>query len=66
MAKDLRTYLEQIEREKPQAVLRIKKPLKVAYEITALQRKLDALKKYPIIIVQHPSRMMVRKAPSRW
>jgi hypothetical protein len=36
MAKDLRTYLEQIVREKPQAVLRIKKPLKVAHEITAL------------------------------
>ncbi len=54
MAKDLRTYLEQMDRKKPQAVLRIKKPLKVAYEITALQRKLDALKKYPIIIVEHP------------
>ncbi|MGO9570865.1 MAG: UbiD family decarboxylase [Desulfomonilaceae bacterium] len=54
MAKDLRTYLEQMEREKSQAVLRIKRPLKVAYEITALQRKLDALKKYPVIIVEHP------------
>lgn len=54
MAKDLRTYLEQMEREKPQAVLRIKKPLKVAYEITALQRKLDALKKFPVMIVERP------------
>ncbi|MBV1750950.1 MAG: hypothetical protein KUA39_04935, partial [Desulfarculus sp.] len=54
MPKDLRTYLEQLERDKPEAVLRIKKPMKAAYEITALQRKLDAMKKYPVIIVERP------------
>ncbi|MCB2190266.1 MAG: UbiD family decarboxylase [Deltaproteobacteria bacterium] len=54
MPQDLRTYLEQLEREKPEAVLRIKEPLKAAYEITALQRKLDAMKKYPVIIVERP------------
>jgi len=54
MRKDLRTYLKQLERDNPHAILRIVKPLKVAYEITALQRKLDALKKYPVIIVQRP------------
>ncbi len=54
MPKDLRTYLEYLEREKPQAVLRISQPLKVAYEISALQRKLDARQKYPVIIVERP------------
>jgi len=52
--KDLRGYLSEVEREHPESVLRIKKPLRVAHEITALQRKLDALKKYPIMIVERP------------
>ncbi|HMK76658.1 MAG TPA: UbiD family decarboxylase [Thermodesulfobacteriota bacterium] len=54
MQKNLRTYLKQLEHNNPHAILRIDRPLKVAYEITALQRKLDALKKYPIIIIQRP------------
>lgn len=54
MPNDLRTYLESLERDNPQAVLRIDKPLKAAYEITALQRKLDARKKFPVIIVERP------------
>lgn len=54
MAKNLRTYLEQLEKERPEVILRVQKPMKVAYEISALQRKLDALRKYPVIIVEHP------------
>ena len=54
MAKDLRMYLEYLEKEKPETVLRVKKPMKVAYEISALQRKLDALKKYPVMIIERP------------
>ena len=54
MEKNLRTYLAEIEEKHPEYVLRIKKPMKVAYEITALQRKLDALRKYPIIMVERP------------
>ncbi len=54
MHQDLRTYLDQLEQDNPQAILRITKPMKAAYEITALQRKLDAMKKYPVIIVERP------------
>ena len=54
MSKNLRTYLEQLEKERPEVILRVKKPMKVAYEISALQRKLDALRKYPVIIVEKP------------
>ena len=54
MQKNLRTYLKQLEHNNPHAILRIDRPLKVAYEITTLRRKLDALKKYPIIIIQRP------------
>jgi 2,5-furandicarboxylate decarboxylase 1 len=54
LEKNLRTYLAEIEEKHPEYVLRTKKPMKVAYEITALQRKLDALRKYPIIKVERP------------
>ncbi|MCG8400388.1 MAG: UbiD family decarboxylase, partial [Firmicutes bacterium] len=54
MGKDLRTYLADLEKTYPEAVLRIDKPMSVRYEITALQRKLDAQKKYPVIIVDRP------------
>lgn len=54
MPKDLRTYLAELEQNHREAILRIKKPLRIAYEITALQRKLDSLRKYPVIIVERP------------
>lgn len=54
MPEDLRSYLAELEQTHPEAVLRIKKPLKAAFEISALQRKLDAMKKYPVIIVERP------------
>jgi 2,5-furandicarboxylate decarboxylase 1 len=63
MPKDLRTYLEQLKRDNPQAILRIDKPLKVAYEITGLQRKLDARKKFPVIIVERPILDNGRESP---
>jgi 2,5-furandicarboxylate decarboxylase 1 len=54
MPKDLRTYLAELEQNYPETILRIREPLRVAYEITALQRKLDSLRKYPVIIVERP------------
>jgi 2,5-furandicarboxylate decarboxylase 1 len=54
MGKDLRSYLKEVEERYPEAVLRIGKPLRVAYEITALQRKLDSMRKYPVMIVERP------------
>jgi 2,5-furandicarboxylate decarboxylase 1 len=54
MVRNLRSYLKEVEEKYPEAVLRITKPMRVAYEITALQRKLDALRKYPVIIVERP------------
>jgi len=66
MPKDLRTYLEQLRRNNPHAILRIDKPLKVAYEITALQRKLDALKNTRSFSSSVPFWITARKAPSPW
>lgn len=55
--------MELLERDKPHVILRIRKPLKVAYEITALQRKLDAVGKYPVMIVEHPILADGRESP---
>jgi 2,5-furandicarboxylate decarboxylase 1 len=54
MAKDLRTYLTDLEAKHPECILRIQKPMRVAYEISALQRKLDSMRKYPVMIVERP------------
>ena len=52
--KNLRTYLQDIEKKHPEAILRIKEPLRVSYEITAVQRKLDQKRKYPLMIIEKP------------
>lgn len=49
MAKDLSSYLKDLEANYPEAILRIKKLMNVKYEITALQKKLDSLHKYPVL-----------------
>jgi 2,5-furandicarboxylate decarboxylase 1 len=54
MAKDLRSYLQEVEKTHPEAVLKIGKPMRAAYEISALQRKFDALKRYPIMVIEKP------------
>jgi 2,5-furandicarboxylate decarboxylase 1 len=54
MPKDIRSYIGEIEEQFPECMVRIEKPLRVAYEITALQRKLDAAKKYPVILIERP------------
>jgi len=54
MGKDLRSYLVELEKENPEVILRVQKPLRVAYEITALQRKLDSLRRYPVMIIERP------------
>lgn len=41
MAKDLRSYISELEEKYLDSILKIEKSMKCAYEITALQRKLD-------------------------
>ncbi len=54
MAKNLRNYIDWLEKNRPEYLVRIKKPIKAAYEITALQRKLHSVNKYPVIIAERP------------
>ena len=52
--KDLHTYLRDLEARHPEAMLRIKRPISLRYELTALQKKLEDLKKYPVIVAERP------------
>jgi len=54
MAENLRTYLAWLEQKRPEYLVRIKKPIRAKYEITALQRKLHSINKYPVIMVEKP------------
>lgn len=54
IAKDLHSFLEWLERSRPEAILRIREPIDTRYEITALQRKLGQARRYPVIIAERP------------
>lgn len=47
--KDMRTFLDQVERERPQEFIRVKKEIDPKYEITALVKKLDREDRYPVL-----------------
>ena len=52
MAKDLRTFLDEYEKLFPEDVVRIKKPLSVIHECSAIVKHFEDLGKYPIIIFE--------------
>ncbi|MBI4456877.1 MAG: UbiD family decarboxylase [Acidobacteria bacterium] len=52
--KDLHSFLEELEARNPAALLRIRTPMDTRYDITALQRKLDQVRRYPVIFVEKP------------
>jgi 2,5-furandicarboxylate decarboxylase 1 len=50
MAKDLRTFLKDMERQMPEDIIRIKKEISPRFEITAIQRHLVDQDRYPLLI----------------
>jgi 2,5-furandicarboxylate decarboxylase 1 len=54
---DLRTYLKDLEERHPEALLRVERPLSCEYEITELQRRLDAARRQPVVFVRNPVRV---------
>lgn len=55
MAKSLRTFLDDMRRAYPSEILSIVKPVDPrAYDVTAIVKQLGALKKFPILIFEHP------------
>jgi 2,5-furandicarboxylate decarboxylase 1 len=55
MAKDLRSFLEAMFRHYPEEVVRIAQPVNpLNYDVTAIIKKLGALKKFPVLIFERP------------
>jgi 3-polyprenyl-4-hydroxybenzoate decarboxylase len=53
MAKDFRQFLEQLERDSPHEVIRIKKPVDpAAFELTALLVHLERQGKFPVLLLE--------------
>lgn len=50
--KDLRTFLSNYEKEFPDDVIRVNKPIKATYECTAIAKKFEELGKFPLIIFE--------------
>ena len=55
MAKDLRSFIEDCQRETPNEVIHVTKEVNPAnYDVTAIIKHLGAAKKFPIIIFDKP------------
>src|SRR5512136_117221 len=52
MNKDLRTYVEHLERDRPYSVIRIKKEVSPEFEIPAILQQIEARKKQPVLIFE--------------
>lgn len=64
MAKDLRTFIAECERQLPGEVIHITKEVNPAnYDVTAIIKHLGALKKFPIIIFDKPLNLNGRVGP---
>src|ERR687891_397047 len=64
MAKDLRTFLAQCERELPGEVIHITKEVDPAnFDVTAIIKHLGAQKKFPIIVFEKPLNLNGRVGP---
>src|SRR2546426_1168342 len=64
MAKDFRQFLEQLERDSPLEVIRIKKPVDpAAFELTALLVHLERQGKFPGLLLEQPLNLKSERAP---
>ena len=55
MAKSLRTFLDDFSRAYPNEIVSISKPVNpLTYDITAIVKQLGALKKFPVLVFEHP------------
>jgi 3-polyprenyl-4-hydroxybenzoate decarboxylase len=65
MAKDLRTFLAQVEATTPEEILRIAPEISVKWEATAVQVKLEKRGQFPVILCEAPVGEDGRRTPYR-
>jgi len=63
MAKDLRTFLRDLERQMPEDVVRIKKEISPKFEITAIQQHLENEDRYPLLIFENVKNLKGERSP---
>jgi 2,5-furandicarboxylate decarboxylase 1 len=63
MAKDLRTFLRDLERQMPEDVVRIKKEISPRFEITAIQQHLENEDRYPLLIFENVKNLKGERSP---
>ena len=63
MAKDLRTFLRDLERQIPEDVVRIKKEISPKFEITAIQQHLENEDRYPLLIFENVKNLKGERSP---
>lgn len=64
MTKDLRSFLQDYERDHPEDVVRINDPISLKFEIGVLIDKLERLRKSPLLIFENP--VTVKRGPSKY
>ena len=52
MAKDLRTFIDRVERGQPKGIRRVKQEVSPEFEISAILRKLQHRGEYPLVIFE--------------
>lgn len=66
MAKDLRTFIQDLCRESPHEVVEINQVVDPAhYDVTAIIKHLDAMKKFPLLIFNKPLNLHGKVSPVR-
>ena len=53
MAKDLRTFLAELEADEPDQVIRVKREVDPHFEVTGVLAKLEQQRKFPVVIFEN-------------
>ena len=64
MAKDLRSFIAELEAASPAEIARVTNPISPRYEITALLTQLEKSKRFPSKAARLPSWSMCKRAAS--
>jgi 2,5-furandicarboxylate decarboxylase 1 len=65
MAKDLRSFLSEMERQMPEDILLVKREIDPRYEITALQQHLEDENRFPLLILEKVKNLKGELSPFR-
>ena len=65
MAKDLRSFIERLEETNPSDIVRVNKEISPKFQITAIQRHLEAENRFPLLIFENVRSLNGESSPFR-